>query len=147
MMDFGCHRLEVLVNLFGSVTRAIGLTANVVFAREVEDTAAVLLHFSSGPCAAVAVTHAAPDRQDTLDVFATRGSIRCASLNGGALRIVSAGGERLETHPPAANVHLPLIEDFVDAVRADRPPAVTGETGREVAAIEDEIYAVAPSLH
>jgi hypothetical protein len=27
----------------------------------------------------------------------------------------------------------------------DREPAVTGEIGRAVAAIEDEIYAVAPS--
>jgi predicted dehydrogenase len=146
MMDFGCHRLEVLVNLFGFASFAAAMTANVVFDREVEDTAAVLLRFGRGPCAAVVVTHAVGDRQDTLDVFGTRGSIRCARLNSGEMRIVADGRERIETHPPAANVHLPLIEDFVDAVRAKRTPAVDGETGRHVSAIEDVIYGVTPSL-
>ena len=147
MMDFGCHRLEVLVNLFGPVRRASGLTANVVFDRHVEDTAAVLLHFESGPCAAVAVTHAVVDRQDTLDVFGTRGSIRCAPLNSGELQIIVDGQARVERHAPDANVHRPLIDDFVEAVAADREPAVGGDTGRHVAAIEDQIYGVTSPVH
>ncbi|HMF97920.1 MAG TPA: Gfo/Idh/MocA family oxidoreductase [Vicinamibacterales bacterium] len=146
MMDFGCHRLEVLVNLFGAVRRAEGLTANVVFDREVEDTAAVLLQFDSGPCASVTVTHAVRDRQDTLDVLATNGSIRCPNLNAGELRITVGDRDYVEMHPPAANVHLPLIEDFVDAVAADRRPAVDGEVGRQVAAIEDVIYGVTATV-
>jgi len=146
MMDFGCHRLEVLVSLFGRVRRIAALTANAVFRREVEDTAAVILHFESGPCATVTVTHAAADRQDTLDVFGTRGSIRCDNLNAGGLRVVTAAGERLEMHPPAANVHLPLIEDFVDAVAARRAPAVDGTIGRDIAAIEDQIYGVTAAV-
>jgi predicted dehydrogenase len=146
MMDFGCHRIEVLVNLFGTARGATGLTATVVFDRDVEDTAAVLLQFDSGPCASVAVSHAVRDRQDTFDVFGTRGSIRCRNLNAGELRIVVDDRERVETHPPAANVHQPLIEDFVEAVATHRPPAVTAEVGRHVAAIEDQIYGVTPTL-
>jgi predicted dehydrogenase len=145
MMDFGCHRIEVLVNLFGfQVRQAAAVTANVVFDRPVEDTASVLLQFEAGPCASVTVTHAARERQDTLQVFGTCGSIHVDDVNAGAVR-VRTDGERLELHPPAANVHLPLVEDFVDAVLTDREPAVTGETGRAVAAIEDIIYAVAPA--
>jgi predicted dehydrogenase len=144
MMDFGCHRLEVLVNLFGSVGRVSGVTANVVFDRDVEDTAAVLLQFEQGPCASVTVTHAARDHQDTFDVFGTRGSICCGNLNAGDLRVLSNNQERVESHPPAANVHRPLIEDFVEAVISNREPAIDGETGRRVAAIEDEICAVRP---
>ena len=48
MMDFGCHRIEVLLNLFGAVRETTGLAANVAFDRDVEDTAAVLLRFESG---------------------------------------------------------------------------------------------------
>src|SRR5580765_7144823 len=48
MMDFGCHRLEVLTDLFGEVRRTERIIANVEFDREVEDTAAVLLQFDSG---------------------------------------------------------------------------------------------------
>ena len=145
MMDFGCHRLEVLVHLFGPVRRTAAVVANVVFDRDVEDTAAVLLEFEHGPCAAVAVTHAAHDRQDTLQVFGTRGSMQVDELNAGRLRIRAGDQERVESHPPAANLHRPLVDDFVDAVMMNREPAVTGDIGRTVSAIEDEIYAVAPS--
>jgi predicted dehydrogenase len=145
MMDFGCHRLEVLVHLFGPVRRTRAVVANVVFDRDVEDTAAVLLEFEHGPCAAVAVTHAAYDRQDALQVFGTRGSIQVDELNAGRLLIRAGDQERVESHPPAANLHRPLVDDFVDAVMMNREPAVTGEIGRTVSAIEDEIYAVAPS--
>jgi predicted dehydrogenase len=144
MMDFGCHRIEVLVNLFGGVRAAAGVTANVAFDRQVEDTAAVLLRFDRGPCATVAVTHASHERQDTLHVFGTRGAIHVDDLNAGTLR-VRTDAERMENHPPAPNVHRPLIDDFVDAVLGHREPAVTGETGRAIAAIEDTIYAVTPS--
>jgi predicted dehydrogenase len=146
MMDFGCHRLELLVNLFGPVRRAAGVLANVAFPRAVEDTAAVLLQFDPGPCAAVVVTHAAHDRLDTLQIFGTTGSIRIDELNAGSLRIHAGDRSRVESHPPATNIHRPLIDDFVDALRTNREPAVTGEVGRAVAAIEDQIYAVAPSI-
>src|SRR5262249_24312880 len=112
----------------------------------VEDTAAVVLQFERGPCATLSVTHAAGERRDTLDIAGSRGSIQVADLNSGEIRISVDGVERRESHPPAANVHLPLIEDFVAAVAGDRPPTVDGDVGRRVAAIEDEIYAVAPSL-
>ncbi len=146
MMDFGCHRIEVLVNLFGTVRRTAAVVANVALARAVEDTAAVLLQFDRGPCAVVAVTHASHDRLDTLAVFGTNGSMQVDELNAGSLRVHTGDRSRVESHPPASNIHRPLIDDFVEALRTGREPAVTGEIGRVVAAIEDEIYAVAPSI-
>jgi predicted dehydrogenase len=144
MMDFGCHRLEVLLNLFGRVHSVSGATAKVVFDREVEDTAVATLCFDQGPCATVTVTHGAAEPQDTLDLFATEGSIHMAKLNAGVMRISTAAGGREETHAPAANLHLPLIEDFVRAVSTGREPSVTGEIGRSVAALEDAIYSQRP---
>src|ERR671939_1172651 len=35
MFDFGCHRIEVLMNLFGRVEQVRSLAGNVVFGREV----------------------------------------------------------------------------------------------------------------
>jgi predicted dehydrogenase len=140
MFDFGCHRLEVLVHVFGPIRRASGLVANVVFDREVEDTAAALLQFERGPCATVTVTHAASEPQDTLDVFGTAGSIRIANLNRGEVHVKTGGSERLESHPPAANLHQPLIEDFVDAVLTGREPKVNGDAGRTIAELEEKIY-------
>src|SRR5262249_27238234 len=51
MMDFGCHRIEVLLELFGQDIRdTASVTANVAFDRSVEDTAAILVRFAQGPC-------------------------------------------------------------------------------------------------
>jgi predicted dehydrogenase len=141
MADFGCHRLEVLLHLLGPVARVRGAVVTVALDREVEDTAAALLRFERGACAMVAVTNAAAGRQDTLDVFGTRGSIRAASLNGGDLVVDTGAGPRLESHPPASNVHTPLVEEFVEAVERGRDPAVDGAAGRAVAVIQDAIYA------
>ncbi|MDX6306349.1 MAG: hypothetical protein QOI77_3318, partial [Blastocatellia bacterium] len=51
-----------------------------------------------------------------------------------------------EVHPPHANWHAPLIEDFVEAVLTDREPRVGGGTGRAVALIEEEIYGMSDKL-
>jgi predicted dehydrogenase len=143
MFDFGCHRLEVLINIFGPVRRATGMAGNVRFEREVEDTAVALLQLGNGACATIAVTHAAHQARDSVDIYGTRGSLHTASLNQGDIRIITADEDRRELHPPAANLHRPLIDDFVDAVSSGREPGVTLEIGRAVAQLEDEIYAAA----
>lgn len=140
MMDFGCHRLEVLLDLLGPVRNVTGTTATVVCDREVEDTAIATLRFVSGSCATVTVTHAALEPQDSLHVFATDGSIHIEQLNSGVMRIITPLAERQEAHAPAANLHAPLVNDFIEAVRSGRQPAVTGEIGRMVADLEDKIY-------
>ena len=141
MFDFGCHRIEVLANVFGQITKVKALTANVIFERDVEDTAAALFQFAGGACAALSVTHAVSEPQDTLDIFGRHGSIHIPVLNEGAMRIVTREVERWERHPPDANLHAPLISDFVDAVLNNHEPAVTGETGRMVAMVEEKVYA------
>lgn len=140
MMDFGCHRLEILTDFFGKVIRTESMIANVEFDREVEDTAAVLLQFESGTCASLVVTHASHEPQDTLDIFGTAGSVHISSLNSGEMVVKTGSGTRTESHPPSPNFHTPLIQEFTDAVLQDREPRVGGETGRIVAKIEADIY-------
>jgi predicted dehydrogenase len=141
MFDFGCHRIEVLTNILGPIKTVRAMTANVLFDREVEDTATALFQFERGACGVLSVTHAAREPQDTLDIFCSRGSLHVPVLNEGSMRIVGAGAERIERHPPALNFHVPLIRDFVEAVINKREPWVDGETGRVVAMIEEKIYA------
>ncbi len=140
MFDFGCHRIEVLLNIFGPISEVKALIVNTVFDREVEDTAAALFRFTGGVCATLSVTHAAAEAKDTLKIFGSLGSIRISVLNQGKMQVISELGERLETLSPAANLHAPLIEDFTNAVLGNHEPAVTGEVGRTVAMIEAEIY-------
>lgn len=147
MFDFGCHRIEVLINLFDRVKRVKSLVGNLLFDREVEDTATAIFEFENGPQAIVSVTHAAWEPQDTLEIFGSQGSIHVPVLNEGTIRISTNDNERTEMHPPHANLHLPLIDDFVDAVLNDREPHVDGGVGREVARIEEMIYADNSNFH
>ena len=140
MFDFGCHRIEVLTDIFGPIVEVKAITANVVFDREVEDTATALFRFERGACGILSVSHAAAEAKDSLHIFGSLGSIRISILNEGKIRVIGKLGERYEAHPPHANLHVPLIEDFAKAVLTDREPAVSGVTGRAVALIEGAIY-------
>ncbi|MBN1466733.1 Gfo/Idh/MocA family oxidoreductase [candidate division KSB1 bacterium] len=140
MMDFGCHRIEVLLNLVGPIVKVRSVVNQVSYAREVEDTASALFEFANGAHGSLFVSHAAFEAQDTLAIYGTRGSLHVHNLNRGDLRIVDDNGERLEEHPLPANPHAPLIDDFARAVSAGQNPGVTGHDGREVNVILDKIY-------
>lgn len=140
MMDMGCHRIEVFTNILGPVREAKGFLTNVLYERQVEDTAIAHLLFETGTSAVLTSSHAAFEPQDTLDVFGCKGSIHVPVLNEGTMTIKTRDGERIEKHPPHNNVHQPLIDDFTHAVFDNREPGVTGKMGREVTVVEDMIY-------
>jgi predicted dehydrogenase len=146
MMDFGCHRIEILLNLFGSIQRTKSMVGRTLFEREVEDTCVASFEFASKESprsmqAVLTVSHAAFESQDTVGIFGSDGSLHIPVLNRGELRIKTAAGERTEQHPPHGNIHLPLIEDFAQAVLSGREPKVGGAIGREVARVEEDVYA------
>jgi predicted dehydrogenase len=142
MADFGCHRIEVLLDLLGPVAEVHGFAENVRYReREVEDTCVAHLRFRSGAAALLTVTHATLESRDTLEILGTRGSAYVGVLNQGALRVVTAAGTREEAHPPHANLHQPLVGDFVASIREGREPAVGGQVGLEVARVVARIYA------
>jgi len=141
MMDFGCHRLEVLVDLFGEVDRVASMVSGSIYEREIEDTAVATLHFASGVTATVSVTHATNVPKDTLQIFGTRGGIEIPVLNSGRLVVTARTEKREEYLPPAENIHQPLVEDFVASVLCNSEPAVDGQAGSYVSQLLEKIYA------
>lgn len=140
MMDFGCHRLEVLTYLFGEIRRCKSNISNSIFGREVEDTAVAALQFENGTGAILTVSHAANEPQDTFDIYGTKGSIHIPVLNNGVLKLRSGTNETTEFHPPNENVHLPLIHQFTVALLEGQEPEITGETGKQINKIIQKIY-------
>jgi predicted dehydrogenase len=139
MFDFGCHRIEVLLDLFGKIKNVKATKSNSFFKREVEDVATAMFQFERGTTATLTVAHSVREPHDTVDIFGSEGSLHVTVLNEGKLRVMSEAGQRIESLPPAANIHQPLIDDFVQAVLEDRSPVVTGEIGLAVAEIEEAI--------
>jgi predicted dehydrogenase len=140
LFDFGCHRIEIFLNLLGRVKTVKGFCSNVLFVREVEDTCTAIFRFDSGAHGVLNITHAAIEPQDTLDLFGSQGSISIPVLNEGTVTIRTQKGQYVENHPPHTNPHEPLIDDFTHAVFEDREPKVDGATGREVNRLLMEIY-------
>jgi predicted dehydrogenase len=141
LMDFGCHRLEILHYLFGEIKQIRSIISNRIFEREVEDTATVLLEFETGVNAILSITHSSFESRDTLDIYGTKGSIPIPVLNKGELKWKIGKNVIVESQPPHENLHLPLIDNFTEAVLNGFEPEVSGETGRKIAEITERIYA------
>jgi predicted dehydrogenase len=140
MMDMGCHRIEVFINIMGPVKQITGFNHNTFFKREVEDLSIAHFKFENGAVGILTSGHAIKEPQDTLDIYGTEGSIHVPVLNAGTITIINDMGTRVENYPNHTNVHLPLIKNFIDSIINDQEPAVTGETGREITRILDKIY-------
>ncbi len=140
MMDFGSHRIELLLDWFGEPVDVTSYADSVLLKRDAEDTSSVQMRFASGVRGEVTVSHAVFGFRDSLEVFGSGGSLHIPSLNGGDITIRTAEGERTEAHPPHANVHQPLVEDFVAAVRDNRSPSIGADRAVAVQRVLDKIY-------
>ena len=140
MMDMGCHRIEIFTNIAGPVKKITSFLNNIVYKREVEDTATVHFVFESGATAVLVSSHGVLEPQDTLDIFGSKGSIHVPVLNEGTMIIKTAKGTRTEKHPNHKNFHQPLVDNFVESILKNKQPAITGETGMKINMLLDKIY-------
>ena len=141
LLDLGCHRVQLLLTLFGPIRTTRSLLGSLRFKHDVEDTGTALLEFSSGVHAVLATSRAVWERRDTIEVFGTRGSLVMSDLSNGVLRIDASGQIREERFSTDENGHVALIADFSSAIRERRPPHVTGRAARDVVAVTESFYA------
>lgn len=140
MMDMGCHRIELLQHLLGTVNEVNSSLENLRYERAVEDTAITTLHFEKNITAQISSLHSVSESKDTLEIFGTAGSISVSNLNKGFLALKTDMGVRDEKWEPLKNAHEPLIDDFAQAVRKNREPAVNGSWALNTTEILDQIY-------
>jgi predicted dehydrogenase len=119
LYDIASHRIDVLNFLFGEPQRAVGFRSNAVHVYGVEDNATVLVEYAGGVRGTVDVRWHSRVERDQCRILGTEGELNLDPLNGPVLR-TPAGVLELPAH---ANVHYPLIENFVRAVLDGEPPA------------------------
>jgi len=122
LFDVGSHRIDAMNFLFGEPVRATGLLSNALHEMAVEDSATVMMEYANGIHGVVDVRWNSRVPRDQFRVIGTDGEIVLDPLNGPELRV----GERVESLPTHANVHYPLIENFVSAVLDGTPLACPG---------------------
>jgi len=122
LYDIASHRIDVLNFLFGQPVHAIGQLSNVVHHYAIEDNATVMIEYGGGVRAIVDVRwHSKVDR-DECRIRGTDGEMDLTPLNGPDL-VYPAGHEKF---PPHANLHYPMIENFVDALLGKAPLLASG---------------------
>jgi 1,5-anhydro-D-fructose reductase (1,5-anhydro-D-mannitol-forming) len=123
LYDIASHRIDVLNFLFGQPQRVSAHLSNVVHHYEVEDNATVMIDYANGVRGIVDVRWHSKIKRDECRIRGTEGEMELSPLNGPDL-IYPGGREHLPVHE---NVHLPMIENFVDAVEGKAPLLSSGE--------------------
>jgi 1,5-anhydro-D-fructose reductase (1,5-anhydro-D-mannitol-forming) len=122
--DIASHRIDVLNYLFGEPQCVTGHLSNVVHHYAVEDNATVMVDYAGGVRGIVDVRWHSRVSRDECRIRGTEGEMDLSPLNGPDL-IYPDGRESI---PPHANLHYPMIENFVDAVLGKAPLLSSGAT-------------------
>ena len=124
LFDVASHRIDVLNFLFGQPQRTSGQLSNVVHHYAVEDNATVMVEYANGVRGVVDVRWHSRVHRDECRIRGTDGAIEMSPLNGPDL--IHPGGR--ESLPAHANLHYPMIENFVDAVKGKAALLSSGES-------------------
>ena len=122
LYDIASHRIDVLNFLFGQPQRVSAHLSNAVHHYAVEDNATVMIDYAGGVRGVVDVRWHSKVKRDECRIRGTEGEMELSPLNGPNL--VYPGGR--EILPPHANLHYPMIENFVDAVLGKAPLLASG---------------------
>ena len=147
------HTLDLMLWLFGDVSRVQAHKATMLHAIEAEDTATALFEFANGMIGVFHATTAAyPGYPRRLEITGTEGTVilehdRIVSVDLGKVPEewnLNAAGDSNQSASSAAVTdfrgHQAVIKDFVAAIKQDRPPVCDGKEGRRSLALVQAIY-------
>jgi len=132
LYDTGSHRIDAFNFLFGSPVRATGLRSNAVHQLNVEDSATALVEYVGGVRGVIDVRWNSRIIRDQFRIVGTDGEINLDPLSGPGLRVTTLSKTWEEQLPAHANVHYPIVENFVNAILEGSPLACPGSEAIQV---------------
>lgn len=159
LMNQAIHNVDLLLWMMGDATHVSGFTATLAHERiEVEDTAVAVIRFKSGALGVIqATTSVHPGYPKTIAIHGDRGSAVIeqddvlkwdftpttdddAAVKARFAAKVGASGGSADPKAISHEGHRRQLADFVDAIRANRPPKVDGREGRKAVDLICAIY-------
>ncbi len=146
----GFYIINIAQTLLGMPSSVFAQTSTFDNERNLDDLSTILLHFPRGQQFSILI-HYIPSGTGTrheLEFFGSSGRIYWPKWpphgNDSIIKFTKEGREKINTFTNQ-NFHLPMIEDFVDAVLNNREPVCTIESAVKTELITDAIFRSAAS--
>jgi predicted dehydrogenase len=158
-MNQAIHNVDLLLWMMGPAAAVSGLTATLAHERiEVEDTAVAAIRFQTGALGVlVATTSVHPGYPKQIAIHGDRGSAVIEQedvlrwdfapatpadeeIKTRFAAKVGASGGAADPKAISHEGHRRQLADFVEAIRADRPPLVDGREGRRAVDLICAVY-------
>jgi 1,5-anhydro-D-fructose reductase (1,5-anhydro-D-mannitol-forming) len=138
--DMGTHMFDVMIGLFGLPVRVYAKCGNLVNDWDVEDSASILMTLANGAQVTASFNWNSKTWRHEFELVGTEAKVYWHPYDTGT--VVKTVGRQIDTLDlaPAENVHLPIVEDFVNAVAEGRPPACPIPEAVKTNRLLDAIY-------
>ncbi|HXM94883.1 MAG TPA: Gfo/Idh/MocA family oxidoreductase [Candidatus Dormibacteraeota bacterium] len=145
LYDMGSHMFDVMIGLLGLPESVYAKCANVAHKWDVEDSAVVVMTLKGGALAESRFNWNSKTWRHDFEIVGTEAKIEWSPYDSGPVVKTVAGEKEYLDLPAPQNVHLPLIEDFVDSVLTTRSPLTAVSEAIKVNILLDAIYSSARS--
>jgi len=139
LSDMGSHMFDVLIGLFGMPVGVYAKCENLVHRWEVEDSAAIIMKLNNGALVTASFGWNSKTWRHEMEIVGTEAKVDWLPYDTGPVVKTVGRDIRSLDMPNADNVHLPVVEDFVEAVLSDRPPGVTFEEAAKTNILLDAV--------
>lgn len=140
LSDMGTHMFDVLIGLFGMPSSVSAMTATLDRDWDVEDSSAVLMRLSNGALGTCNIHWNSKTWRHIFEVTGTEARVLWDPFDGGPVIKTVGRDSRAVDLPEAKNVHQPLVEDFVEAIREGRRATVTFTEAAKTNRLLDAVY-------
>jgi predicted dehydrogenase len=138
--DMGSHMFDVILGALGKPRILSARMYHHVQSYAAEDGAAVLGELPGNVPVLANFHWSSRTWLHELEITGSDASLIWAPFDSGPVTVAAGRDRQTLDLPPAHNVHLPLIEDFVHAVRDGRPPVCPASEAIKTNVLLDEIY-------
>ncbi len=138
-LDLGCHTLDILDFILGSLQNVVGRAANLATNHDVEDVMSMEFLTVGGAVGTASWNFAADSHADMIEIEGTDGRILFSTFGDGPVQLRS--GEHLEEFdlPNPIHIQQPLIQTIMAELHGNGQCASTGQSAIRTAQVMDTV--------
>jgi len=140
LSDMATHMFDFLIGLAGMPKSVSASCANTIYDWEVEESAGMVLTLANGAPVTASFAWNAGCWRHEFELVGSEGRLTMAPFDSGDLIYASGRTVKAIPSPEAENVHLPLIQNFVDALSGDAKLLVPLEEALKTNMVLDAVY-------